>query len=106
MIASKIAPAEDDYEEHILSLNLESGRAIASLRHPDQNLSEDYIPSEMVQIAIRSIQSDAVTPEEQALEFFTRKKLRKLTSVLGLNGKKGNSSSLINSMSKTCMGNQ
>ena len=80
MIVSKIAPAEDDYEEHILSLNLESGRAIASLRHPDQNLSEDYIPSEMIQIAIHTFQSDAVTPEEQALGFFTRKKLRKLTT--------------------------
>ena len=104
MIASKIAPAEDDYEKHILSLNLESIRAIASLRHPDQDLSEDYIPSKMIQIAIRTLQSDSVTPEEQAMGFFTRKKLRKL--LLGRNGKKENSSSSINSMSKKYMGNQ
>ena len=60
MIASKIAPAERDYEEHILSLNLESVRAIAGLRYPEQDLSEDSIPSEMIQIAIRILQSDYI----------------------------------------------
>ena len=80
MIASKLAPAEDDYEEYILSLNLESIRAIASLRHSDLYLSEDSIPSDMIQIAIRTLQLDSITPEEQALGFFTRKKLRKLAT--------------------------
>ena len=74
MIASKIAPAEDDYEEHILSLNLESVRAIAGLRYPEQDLSEDSIPSEMIQIVIRTLQSDSVTPEEQG------RSLKKLTT--------------------------
>jgi hypothetical protein len=68
---------ESDYTEHVMSLNIESIRAIASLCHTNVDMSEDAIPNEMIKIAIntREFNSDSITSEEQALGHFTRRKL-------------------------------
>jgi hypothetical protein len=71
---------ESDYTEHVMSLNIESIRAIASLCHTNVDMSEDAIPNEMIKIAINTLNSDSITPEEQALGPFTCRKLKKLTT--------------------------
>jgi hypothetical protein len=71
------------YSVHLvpfMSLNIESIRAIASLCHTNVDLSEDAIPNEMIKIAINTLNSDSITPKEQALGHFTCRKLKKLTT--------------------------
>ena len=48
---AKFAPMESDYEDHIMSLDIDMVRAIASIR---TGLDMEYteIPTEMIQIAI------------------------------------------------------
>ena len=43
-------------------------------------MSEDAIPTEVIKLVITTLNSDAITPEEQALGYFTRKKLKKLST--------------------------
>ena len=44
------------------------------------NMSETAIPTEVIKLIINSLGSDAITPEEQALGYYTRKKLKKLST--------------------------
>ena len=53
-------------------------RAIASIRFTDMDMTEDAIPSEMIKVCINTLNSDHMTPEEQSLGYFTRKKLKRL----------------------------
>jgi hypothetical protein len=55
LLLAKYAPVESDYTEHVMSLDIESIRAIASLRHTNVDMSEDAIPNEMIKIAINRI---------------------------------------------------
>ena len=41
-------------------------------------MSEEAIPSEMIQVCINTLNSDKMTKEEEALGYFTRKKLKRL----------------------------
>ena len=66
-----------ELEEHVMSLSIEDIRAIASVRH-GIDMSELAILSEMIQLCINTLNSDHMTKEEQTLEYFTRKKLKKL----------------------------
>ena len=43
-------------------------------------MSEDAIPTEMIKVCINTLNSDFMTPEEQALGYFTRKKLKRLST--------------------------
>ena len=43
-------------------------------------MSFEAIPTEMIQLCINTLTSDAVTPEEEALGYFTRKKLKQLST--------------------------
>ena len=43
-------------------------------------MSEDGIPTEMIKVIINTLGSDAITPEEQQLGYFTHNKLRKLST--------------------------
>ena len=74
------APAEMDYEEHVLSLSTANIQANASLYHKDVDRSEEEIPTKMIQICINTLNSDHITPEEQALGHFNRNKLKKLST--------------------------
>ena len=55
-------------------------RDIASIRYPDLDFSEESIPTEVVQLAINAICSNATTPEELSLGHFTRFKLKRLST--------------------------
>ena len=72
-----------DDRDHVLSLSVADIRAIASIRHfddEDVDLSEEAISSEMIKLCINTLQSDHTTPEEQALGFYTWKKLKSLSN--------------------------
>ena len=76
----RYAPSEMDYEEHVLSLSTADVRAIAKLRHEDADVSGEAIPTEMIQTCINTLNSDHMTKEEAALGYFTRKKLKTLST--------------------------
>ena len=68
---SKYAPKESDYVEHVMTLTVENIRSIARLQYNHDITTED-VPIEMIQIAINTLQSDSITPEEAAIGHFTR----------------------------------
>ena len=71
------------YEDHIMSLSVADIRAIAFIRHYDDDevdLSEEAMPAEIIKLCINTLNSDHITPEEQSLGFYTRKKLKRLTN--------------------------
>ena len=76
----KYAPTEADSDEHVPTLSVEDIRAITSIRFTDRDKSEDAIPTEMIKVCINTLNSDFMTPEEQALGYFTRKKLKRLST--------------------------
>ena len=57
---------------------------IASLRQTrkdkDVDMSEEAIPTEAIKLIINTLGSDVITPEEQKLGYFTRKKLKRLST--------------------------
>ena len=55
---------DKDYNDvnNIPSISIADLRNIASIRYPDFNFSEDSIPTEVVELAINAICSDAITP--------------------------------------------
>ena len=75
----KFAPTDMELEEHVMSLLIEDIRAIATVRH-GIDMSESAISSEMIQLCINTLNSDHMTKEEQALGYFTRKKLKRLAT--------------------------
>ena len=82
---AKLAPTPIDYDEHEHVSNINDIRAIASLRQTwkekeEIDMSEDAIPTEMIKLIINTLGSDAITPEEQQLGYFTRNKLQKLNT--------------------------
>ena len=76
---SKYAPKESDYVEHVMTLTVENIWSIASFRY-NIDISTKNVPIEMIQIAINTLQSDSITPEEAAIGHFTRQKLKKLST--------------------------
>ena len=58
-----------------MSLLVEDVMVIASLHHHDVNLLVDAIQSEIIKTCINTLTSQHVAPEEQALSYFTQKKL-------------------------------
>ena len=67
-----------DFEEHVQKLNIDDIHAIASLKCNRLDMSEESIPSEMIQVCINTLNSDKMTKEEESLGYFTRKKLKHL----------------------------
>ena len=63
-----------------MSLSFEDIRAIASLCNEDVDMSEESIPSEMIKVCINTLNSEHMTKEEQVLGYFTRKKLKRLST--------------------------
>ena len=62
---------EEFNDEIVGSIGIEEIRDIAAIRHPDIDFSEEALPTEMIEMAIRAIRSDEITPEEHALGHFT-----------------------------------
>ena len=77
-IRNHICNAEDDMDISVPTLDIHSLRAISSLRHPDTRFDANNLPSDLLEFTIDAIRSSATTSEEQALGFFTRRKLKKL----------------------------
>ena len=72
-----------DDQDQVLSFSVADFRAITSIIHYDDDncdLSEEDISSEMIKLCINTLRSDHITPEEQALGFYTRKKLKRLSN--------------------------
>ena len=63
-----------------MSLTFEDIRAIASLRNEDVDMSKESISSEMIKVCINTLNSKHLTKEEQDLGYFTRKRLKKLST--------------------------
>ena len=81
----------DDLNGSIPSIDIQSLRAIAKIRGAmlkgkldnewiaeGDKYNEQNLPVEFIETVINAIQSQATTPEEQALGYFTRKKLKRL----------------------------
>ena len=60
-------------------LTVETIRSIASLSF-NVDISTEDVPIEMIQIAINTLQSDSITPEEATIGHFTRRKSKKLST--------------------------
>ena len=69
-----------ELEEHVISLSTEDIRAIESVRH-GIDMSKSAISSEMIQLCINTLNSVNMTKEE-TLGYFTRKKLKRLSTWL------------------------
>ena len=67
-------------EASVPTLDMHSLRAIAQIRHPQSSFDTDNLPSELLEFTTDTIRSSATTSEEQALGFFTRRKLKQLTT--------------------------
>ena len=84
MSIARVAPREDDFKEHEHTLSINDIRAIAviklSQRHDQLDMSPEAISTEMIQLCINTLTSNTVTPEEEALGYFTRKKLQQLST--------------------------
>lgn len=72
-----LVPTEDCFEEHVVPLNIETIRAISSVKF-GSDMDEDEVPTEVLNTAIHTLSSKSMTPEEEALGAFTRSKLKKL----------------------------
>ena len=70
---------ESNYVEHVMTLTVENIQSIARLRY-NHDITPEDVPIKMIQIAINSLQSDSITPEEAAIGHFKRRKLRKLST--------------------------
>ena len=44
------------------------------------DMSEEAIPTDMIKLIINTLNLDSITSEEQALEYYTRKKLKRLST--------------------------
>ena len=86
-IERQLAPTEDDMDISIPTLDIQSLKAITKLRHPElfednshDSFDQADISTELIELMINAIQSKETTPEEQALGYFTRRKLKSLNT--------------------------
>ena len=79
-----VASTENDFEEHKHTLSIGDICAIATLKpswkYSSIDMSLEAISTEMIKLCINTLTLDVVTPEEQALGYFTQKKLKKLST--------------------------
>lgn len=68
----------DNESDHLPTLSVDTLRSIASIPFTNASFDPDHISSDLVQLVINAITSAALTPAEQALGSFTRRKLQKL----------------------------
>ena len=82
MEIARVAPTENNFKEHEHTLSINDIRAITTLKphqkYSNIDMSPEVISTEMIQLCINTLTLDAVTLEEQALSYFTQKKLKKL----------------------------
>jgi len=66
--------------EHQHQLSLADVCCISAIRYPHLDFSESSISTEEMEMVIQAIQSQAITPAEQAIGRFTRRKLHSLST--------------------------
>ena len=67
-------------EGYAAILSLEDVRNIASIRHQDLDLSDEALPDELIRVCINTLALEQMTPEEEILGYFTRRKLKRLAT--------------------------
>ena len=67
-------------EEHVAQLTAADIRSIAAIRHPDTDFDSPSLTTDELHVMIQAMRSEAVTPEEQSIGRFTRRKLQKLAT--------------------------
>ena len=73
-------PDAPEYAAPVAQLSLEDIRAIAAIRFPDIDFTDPSVSTEEIGVHINAIQSKSLTPEEEALGHFTRRKLKTLST--------------------------
>jgi len=66
--------------DHQHQLLLADVRCISAIRYPHLDFSESSLSTEEMETVMQAIQSQAITPAEQAIGRFTRRKLRPLST--------------------------
>jgi len=66
--------------DHHHHLTLADVRCISASRYPHFDFSESSLSREEIEMVVQAIQSQAITPAEQAIGRFTRCKLRSLST--------------------------
>jgi len=66
--------------DHQHQLSLDDMRSISAIRYPHLDFSESSLSTEEMEMVMQAIQSQAITPAEQAVGRFTRHKLRSLST--------------------------
>jgi len=66
--------------DHQHQLSLADIRCISAVRYPHLDFSESSLSTEEIEMVVQAIQSQAITPAEQSIGRFTRRKLRSLST--------------------------
>jgi len=66
--------------DHQHQLSLADVRCISAIRYPHLDFSESSLSTKEMEMVIQAIQSQAITPVEQAIGRFTKRKLRSLST--------------------------
>ena len=75
------APITPDLiDDHVPTISVADVRAIAAIRHPDLDFSEESISTEDIRTVVNAISSNTMTDDEQNIGSFTRRKLKKLST--------------------------
>ena len=82
---AKFAPTNADFKEHEHLIDIDDVQAIAFLQRTRKeteeiDMLEKAIPTKMIKLIINTLNLDSIIPEEQALGYYTRKKLKKLST--------------------------
>ena len=80
---NKLATTEvnqSKYCDHIATLSIDDIKSIAAIRDPHVEFDENIVPTEMIQLCINTLTSDKISSEEEALGYFTRKQLKRLST--------------------------
>jgi len=73
-------PSDVPDADHHHQLTLADVRSISVVRYPHLDFSEASISTKEMEMVVQAIQSQAITPAEQAIGRFTRRKLRSLST--------------------------
>ena len=83
-LLAQFVPTPNDYEEHFHTLSIDNIQIILALKKMKQyeglDMTEEGISTEMIKLCINTLNSDTMTPDEEALGYFTWKKLKNLST--------------------------
>ena len=77
---NQLTSNEEDYAEYMTPISLVDIRIFAPIHDPYLELCKSTIPTELIKVCINTLTFNATTPEEQALGYFARRKLKKLSN--------------------------